>query len=100
MSGDRPAGRDPEETAAQPPLGGAHQVGMPDVLDREAGAAVGEDRVRRAALERARGAWAARDRDRVSALGSAFSEEEIPVAVYLVEVRPSGRSRPLPCQTG
>lgn len=63
------------------------QVGVPGVLDGVVGAAVSEDRVGRARLERAGGRTAAGDRDTMAALGAALGDEQVPVVADPVQVR-------------
>lgn len=68
-------------------VGALDQVGVPGVLDGVVGAAVGEDRVGRARLERALGRTTAGDRDTVAALGAALGDEQVPVVADPVQVR-------------
>ena len=63
---------------------------MPGALHGRAGAATREDRVARVAFERAHRRRPSGDGHRVTALGTAFGDEEVPVFATLEEVGPFG----------
>ena len=93
-AGDGAGAADAEQHHPPRAVGGLDEVGVAGVLHRVVGAAVAEDRVVRAALERPGGRGAARDRDRVARAGAALGDEQVPGAVELVEVRRLGELQP------
>ena len=66
------------------------EVRVADVLHRTRGAARGQDRVAREPLEGTVRRGAARDGHRVTALGAALGDQQIPVVAAAVEVRTLG----------
>ena len=77
---------------------------MPGVLHRLVGAAVGDQRIARVALERPLRGPRPGDRHRVAALGAALGDEQVPPVADAVEVRTLGElaagARPEPAALG